>query len=451
MTVEDLYTKACDAVERANYDYAVELFREVLRQNPEYPDARAALRGTERRRAQEKGRSAFGALGAPVRALATALKGRFAKARKRLEVYEDYLEKSPSSFWALTKAAAAARKAGLRGEAIQVYRDALKLKPSSQKVLRALGDLLVEAAEHQEALKYLTRLSSLRPHDRDLDKEVRDLAATDHMVAHDMAGATSFRDMIRDTDEAARLEADGRMAVTTADLLERVATAEEELAEHPDNVTRILGLARLYQDTGQLGKAQKLLRQQNQQMPDNYEIREHLGDVQLRVYDEAIERAAAAAAQNPDDAEAAGKKEDLTARKRQFALREYNWRLEQHPSDRELQLHLGRLHFEAGDHNEAIAAFQGAAQDARYELESCRMLGLCFMGKGQHDLALEQFERALKRHPDMDEQGKELRYDQAQAYEQMGNKEEALNLYKRIYSQDINFRDVARKVDALSE
>ena len=96
------------------------------------------------------------------------------------------------------------------------------------------------------------------------------------------------------------------------------------------------------------------------------------------------------------------------------------------------------------------AAFQAASQDARFELESCMMLGQCFMRRGQQDLALEQFSRALERHPDMDEQGKELRYCQAQAHEVMGNSEEALTIYKRIYSQDINYRDVADKVDTLS-
>ena len=51
---------------------------------------------------------------------------------------------------------------------------------------------------------------------------------------------------------------------------------------------------------------------------------------------------------------------------------------------------------------------------------------------------------------EMDDEGKDLYYCQAEALEAMGNREEALKVYKRIYSQDINFRDVAAKVDALS-
>ena len=78
------------------------------------------------------------------------------------------------------------------------------------------------------------------------------------------------------------------------------------------------------------------------------------------------------------------------------------------------------------------------------------MLGLCFMQKGQHDLAAEQFAHAVERHPQLDDPGKELRYCQAQAFEEMGKPDEALDLYKKIYSMDINYLDVAAKVDALS-
>jgi tetratricopeptide (TPR) repeat protein len=450
MAVEDLYTKACDAVERANYDYAIELLREVLRQNPQYPDARIALRGTERRRLQEKGGSHVAFLGQVVTLPLTAIRGAFAKPRQRLEVYEDFLEKDPSSFWGLAHAAAAARKAGLLGEAAQIYRDALHMRPSHKQTLRAIGDVLAESGQHQEALKYLTRLSALEPRNRDLDKEVRDLAATDHMTSHEMEGASSFRDMIRDRDQAARLEESGRMAVTMDDLQQRIGSAEKELAEHPHNVTRVLGLAKLYQDTGQLGKAQKLLREEHQARPDGYEVRERLGDVQLLMYDEAVKKAGEQAEKSPADAGATAKKRELEERKVKFAVKEYRWRLQQHPTERHLQLALGRMYFEMGSNNEAIAAFQSASQDARYELESSRMLGLCFMQKGQYDLALEQFQRAVERHPDLDDEGKELRYSQAQAYEQMGKKAEALGVYKKIYSQDINFRDVAQKVDALS-
>ena len=450
MAIEDLYAKACDAVERPNYGYAIQLFRQVLRENPEYPDARIALRGTERRRVQEQGRSVGDMLATPVAALLTALKAAVSKARKRLEVYEDYLEKNPNSFWALRGAATAAAKAGLTGEAIQIYKDALKLKPSHKQALRAVGNLLIQAGQHQDALRYLSHLSQMEPKNRDLQREVRDLSATQHMASHDMEGAESFRDLIRDKGMAEKLEASGRMAVTMDDLRAKVVEAEQELAEHPDSVPRILGLAQMYMDTREVKKARALLREKHQAIPDNYELREKLGDVQLATYDAALARLAKQLEEKPDDEAAKQKLEALRKQRSDFAVKEFEWRLSQHPTDKHLNLMLGCAYAESGDQNKAIAALQIAAQDARYEVQSCRMLGVAFMAKEQYDLALEQFERALARHKEMDDAGKDLRYCQAQAYERMGDREEALKVFKHIYSQDINFRDVAQKVEGLS-
>jgi len=450
MAVDDLYGRARQALERGRYDYAIELLREVLRRDPSYPEARILLRASERRRLEEKGRSILSTLGLVPRAVITALRAALSKPPGKLEAFEDYLEANPNSFWALMAAARAARAAGLGQEAVNLYKDALNLRPNNTKTLRALGDTLRETGDHEEALKYLTRLAELMPADRDLQREVRDLAASDHMAAHEMAPGKSFREMIRDKEQAAELEQSGRMAVTMDDLHRRVAEAEKELAESPDNVNRILTLAKLYVDTDQWEKAHKLLRQKHRELPDNYEIRERLGDVQLRMYELAAARLEERLQKNPNDSAAKSKKQELDRRRVELALREYSWRISQHPTDRHLRLLIGRAYFEAGQYNEAIAAFQNAAQDARFAEESISMLGRCFLEKAQYDLALEQFERAIQAHPETDEQRKELLYYQAQTYEKMGKQQEALEIYKKLYSQDITFKDVSAKVEALS-
>lgn len=449
MAVVDLYKKACDAVERANYDYAVELFREVLRQDPEYPEARIALRGTERRRVQERGSSVVPLLTLPFRLALTAVTGAFSKPKKRLEVYEDLLAQSPDSFLGLMGAGAAARKAGYLGEAVTMLKDAQRLKPSNKRVLRALTNVLVEMGDPPQALPYLERLLAQSPNNRDLQKEVRDLDASGHMSTHKMAEADSFRDLIRDKEVAEELEQEGRMTVTRSDVSARMAEAEDEVRHAPRNVNRILGLVQLYLRDGQLAKARKLLLLKHEEMPDNYEVREKLGDVQMSVYDMAIENTRTALEQSPDDAGARRKLESLCGKRSRFAIMEYRWRLAEHPSDRAAHMDLGKAHLAIGRYNEAIGLFQEAIHDPRFGVQAVRMLGLSFYGKKQYDLAVEQFQRAIERHPAMDPEGKELRYNLAQAYESMGDKGNALLTYKKVYSQDINFMDVADKVDQL--
>jgi tetratricopeptide (TPR) repeat protein len=451
MAVEDLYNKACEAVERANYDYAVELFREVLRQQPDYPDARVALRGTERRRVQERGTQLPALFMMPFRMAVTAVKAAVRKPKGKLEAYEDFLKEYPDSFWGLLGAGKAADSLGLDEQAAIILRDAQRVKPNNKTVLRLLANVLAERGESRDALNFLERLLAMDPGNRDLQKEVRDLQATGHMAHHKMDNTQSFRDLIRDKDVAEELEKEGRLEVSKEDYGTRVNRAFDELKEDPDNPAKVLLLAKAYLDVDDMAHARALLKAKHKEMPENYEIRELLGTLQLRIYEQAIEAARAAVKANPGSDAAKKKLEQLKTKRQKFAVKEYRWRVEQHPTDAEAQMELAKALTELGRQNEAISMFQELRQDPRLGMEAARMLGKAFTDKGQYDLAAEQFEMALQMHPDMDYEGKQLRYSQAEALEKMGRPEEALKIYKKIYSEDINFLDVSEKVEELSQ
>jgi tetratricopeptide (TPR) repeat protein len=447
---QDLYDKACEAVERSNYAYAVELLREVLRRNPAHPDARVALRGTERRALQERGKSLGYWLGMPFAILLATLKSGAAGREKKLEIWEDVLRTYPDSFTALVNAGQAAWKLGYPEEAANTFKDAQRIKPKAKKLLRALVNVLVELKRSHDALPYAEILEKLMPRDKDIQREVRNLQASGHMQTTGMAEAESFRDLLRDKDTADELEAAGHMDVTRDDLHSRVQVVEAEVAADPMNPAKILNLAQLYIKTDQIAKARAMLMGKHKEMPENYEIRVQLGDLQRTVYEQALEAARSEAEGAGSDSEAATKLADLTDRYHRFVVKEYEWRLSQHPTDRAVQLELGKAFYASGRLNDAIAIFQDTGRDARLGLESARMLGRCFMDKGQGDLAMEQFELALTMHPEMDFEGKTLRYSHAGALEELGKVDEALAIYKVIYGRDINFMDVATKVDTLS-
>ena len=63
-------------------------------------------------------------------------------------------------------------------------------------------------------------------------------------------------------------------------------------------------------------------------------------------------------------------------------------------------------------------------------------------------MALSQFEKALGEKAVMDQQRKELVYNLACVYEELGRREEAAKYFKEIYGVDIGFRDVADKVES---
>lgn len=450
MAVQDLYNKACEAANKGNYGYAIELYREVLRLEPEYEGARVLLRGTERRRMEENASLVYKSL-CLLRGLWSLIKAsvQFTKPRKRLESCEDFLEWNPNSTYVLLMAGKAAREAGLKEAAKSILKDLLSQAPENKAALQTLGDTLEEDGETAEALKYLRRLSDLKPDDRQLQAQVKNMEAQAHMQATHLEEAGSFRDMIRDEEVAQESE---RSFETVAERRQKLIQATElEVEQQPENVSKVVRLSELYMEENRFREALALLEDAHDKLPDNYQVRERLGDVRLEICDHALTKVEEKLEQEPQNEKLRERRKKLRSKRRRLAVREYGWRAKQHPTDRELRLKLGYAYYDHGMIKEALGSFQQAARDPRLEVEAASMMGRCFMDKEQYDLAEEQLRRAIEKHGRFDQKGMELNYHLAVALEATGRTDEALKIYKKIYTNDINFRDVSEKVDKLRE
>ena len=106
--------------------------------------------------------------------------------------------------------------------------------------------------------------------------------------------------------------------------------------------------------------------------------------------------------------------------------------------------------WECCEHNridEAIEQFQISRKNPQRRLSSMFYLGRCFAAKERYDMALEQFEVAYGEMLRSDKERLDVMYFMADVCMKMGNNEKALTLYKEIYQDDVNFRDVAEKID----
>ena len=64
------------------------------------------------------------------------------------------------------------------------------------------------------------------------------------------------------------------------------------------------------------------------------------------------------------------------------------------------------------------------------------------------NLAARAFQNALKEKETFDEEKKELLYSLGTVMEAMGRAQEAIEQFKLIYEVDINYKDIADKIDA---
>jgi len=105
--------------------------------------------------------------------------------------------------------------------------------------------------------------------------------------------------------------------------------------------------------------------------------------------------------------------------------------------------------------DEAIGEFQKVvkgAQKGKFPpnfLQVCTLLALCFMDKKMPAIAAKWYLRALEL-PDLDEEATmAVQYDLGIAYEQAGDMKSALEKFSEVYSQNIDYRDVAEKIRQL--
>ncbi|MFW5923547.1 MAG: tetratricopeptide repeat protein, partial [Planctomycetota bacterium] len=384
MAVEDLYNKACEAANKGNYGYAIELYREVLRIESDYENARELLRGTEQRRYEENKGVLYLAL-CYIKGVWPLLKMaiHFNKPRERLEDCEDLLELLPRNTWVLTRAGKAAERADLREAGKSIFRSILKQDPENEVALQSLGDALQAEGKTAEGLKYLRRLADLQPENGQLQGRVKNLVAEAHMQETKMEDASSFRDMIKDEDFAR--EAENKLDTAEERRTKELNNLESELERDPDNTNKISRLADLYRDDGRMKDALNLLEKASERQPENYQIREKLGDVRIEICDRALKKVASRLQGNPDDKTLRKRRDALNEKRKKIAVKEYEWRVQQHPTDNALRFQLGRAYYDVGKVNKAIGAFQKAARETHLVVEAAEMLGRCFMAKEQYD------------------------------------------------------------------
>lgn len=112
-------------------------------------------------------------------------------------------------------------------------------------------------------------------------------------------------------------------------------------------------------------------------------------------------------------------------------------------------LELGVALRQMGLLDDAIREFQVATRSADPPLRAFELLGEAFIEKGLHGVAVRVLTRALHLpgHSDVELLG--VLYQLGIAHQTEANHERALDCFERVYSIDIDFRDVAERMEAL--
>jgi tetratricopeptide (TPR) repeat protein len=435
--------KAEEALKRRNFDFAIEVYQQLLELEPDLAEARGGLRqALKRRHEQQKGGRLFKAIaGAGPLAMAKGLRkaGKHGAAAKALE---QYLAGSPLDESANLELGLALESAGHFKSARAVYEFLAEIAPKSAEGLKRAGAMMYREGEHAKALEYYERALQADPRDQEALKARKDLAAERALSAGRFDSVQHSREQVKDKEQTLDLERARRRTLTDEDLGKERERLEGLYADNPKDPELMIQLADVNERLKDYDSALDFAARAQQYRKDSFELVCKVGDLRSKMMRKRIARA-----DKDGNSELASRLEQELV---EVEVEDFQSRVWLHPGDAALRLQLGRRLLKKGALDASLAEFQKAQADARVQRDARIGMAQCFQRKGFTDLARKEYLRVLEGVQEIDERAKEVLYalgEIAEADSKSGAPDEARSFYARVYEVDIGYRDVAAKME----
>jgi tetratricopeptide (TPR) repeat protein len=443
-----LFTKGHDALQRDNFDYAIDLFNQVLAREPGLYECRKELRTAQLRKAGGGG-GFMKKMWSSASSSPLVAKGEVALRRdpvEALQIAEQILNGDPNNSGAhrlIVKAAATLEMPHTSVLSLEIlFRNA----PKDKDVGIQLANALAATGEVKRAERILTALQQEMPSDNEVAQALKDISARNTMDegGYDTLadGRGSYRDILRNKEEAVTLEQQNRVEKSEEVADRLIREYETRLRTEATNLKLVRSLAELYAQQKQFDKALAYYeRLKSSDLGNDASLDKAITDTVIRKYEFQIAQLDPTGPDYPD------KLAVLQAEKQAYQLTESQKRVERFPTDLQFRFELGQLYFQAGKISEAIAEFQKAQNNPHRRIASLNYLAQCFAKRKMNDMAARTLQNAIKEKPVLDDEKKELLYNLGSVLENMDKKEEAIEQFKIIYEVDIGYKDVAAKVE----
>jgi tetratricopeptide (TPR) repeat protein len=447
-----LYTRGTDALQRENFDYAIEMFTQVLTKEPRLFEIRKALRSAQ----IQKAGASRGGLFTKLRSGASALgsspllaKGQLALRKDPLEailIAEQVIASDANSSPGHKLLAEAAMAAEMPQTAVLSLEILARNAPKDKELIFKYADALAAAGQKTKGEQVLSDLRREYPHDNEIFMALKNLSARKTMdegaYSALQGGQGSFRDALKNKEEAISLEQEKR-AVKAEDVAEKlIREYEARLKTEPNNLKLLRDLGDLYGQKNQFDRALAYYEKITaSDVGADASLWRKIADTKVRKFDLALAQLDQSA---PDYAEKAAQ---IKAERLAFRLEECKQRAERYPTDLMIRFEYGQLLFETGKIGEAIQEFQKAVNNPNRRVQSMTYLAQCFAHRGMNDLAARRLQEALKEKTGFDDEKKELLYILGCILEKMGKKEEAIEQFKQVYEVDSAYKDVEEKIN----
>ena len=448
------------AMELKNHGYVIQLCQGLLQSLPDFLDARKLARKAAMTKAKGAKKGIFSGLaGGPSLRNASALfkKNDLAALLPELETV---LAEDPGSVQANTLLHEAALKwdPPMKELATFALNTILEGNPSDKEHLLKFAGYCMSKDENGQprdpslAVDLYNKILEMNPNDLVAMKGSKDASAAMSVQKGGWESADSYRDLIKDKDQAVSLEQQGRVVKSEEMIDLQIAELSAAVQAQPESIDKSRKIAELYESKEDFENALEWYRYTlSLSGGADPTLVQKISNIQLGQIDSAFKAREDYLAAAPDDPEAPRYRqemEELAKQRAAFVLAEARDRVDRNPTDLIAHFDLAVALMDAGEQQDAIGHLQRARMNPSVRLKAMGKLGQCYVARGMNDMAARTLSDAVAELTAMDSVKKDLLYNLGIVYEAMGQGDKTIECLKQIYEVDYGYRDVAARVEA---
>ncbi len=335
-----------------------------------------------------------------------------------------------------------------------VLRWALDAAPKDITVNRKAAEALTRLGQFDQAISCWRRVEQAKPGDEESSKAISKLS-----VERTIQKGGYNEELLKGSTDSTELEqrmAQGRPEAAAAANKSKIESSQEKellaaIAANPADVEKYLELAEVFSAQNRLREAVDILgRALAASGGGDLRVRERLEDASLRRAQHQVSVAQRRAEQDKTE-EAVDLARRMAAQANQAELEVFAARAARNPGNALLQYELGLRCKRAGKFKEAIQAFQAARDESRNKAQVQLHLGESFQYIKQFKLALSSYEAAVQAADTSQMDTKKLAlYRTGVLALELNDREKAEKYLTQLAAIDFGYRDVAERLDKLA-
>lgn len=431
--------------------YSVEVMTTIVDRHPQCLEARKILRIAQQRANPGKSnglKSIFSKVSCAINGL-----GSLEKVKKdpktALSFAEKLLNTNPSNV-------SAHKVIGIAAEALELYQTAAfafeeihRIKPNNLENAKALMSAYMRIGKNDEAVRVGDQASKTHPNDSEVQTLIRKASVEQSIQKGKWEASERFRDKLRDEEEAHTLEQAGKAKTSDSAIRAMIEETKKAVCEQPENLNLYREIFNNYRKLNELDKSLEWIAKARQLEAGSADVTlEHQESaLKLEKIRQIIATKEKELEEDPKNTETKEALEILRSEEYDFRLAQAKVFVNRYPNESSYRYELGELYHEKGEADKAIKELQLAQRSSKVRVSSLILLGRIYKSKRFFDLAAEQFIAVKSEVTEPTEQKKDVLYELGSCYELQGETEKAIAEFKTLYSMDISYRDVSKKID----